>query len=162
LFVGARRVREREAAKKWLERHGFLAGSDLKLQRPAILIATSAGEVGVDLDADHMVCDVVEWERMVQRLGRVNRRGERDDTVVRVIGGAAAEKDDQRAERLANTKALLAQLPALEGSPNASPAALLDLRESAGSEAIGAASTAEPLRPALNRAPRRADRKSVV
>jgi len=30
--------------------------------------ATSAGEVGVDLDADHMVCDLVAWERMVQRL----------------------------------------------------------------------------------------------
>jgi CRISPR-associated endonuclease/helicase Cas3 len=39
------------------------------------VIATSAGEVGVDLDADHAVLDVVEWERMVQRLGRVNRRG---------------------------------------------------------------------------------------
>jgi CRISPR-associated endonuclease/helicase Cas3 len=70
LFVGARRVREREVAKNWLQRHGFLAGSDAVRERPAILVATSAGEVGVDLDADHMVCDLVPWERMVQRLGR--------------------------------------------------------------------------------------------
>lgn len=42
---------------------------------PAFLVANAAGEVGVDFDADHMVCDLVTWERMVQRLGRVNRAG---------------------------------------------------------------------------------------
>ena len=31
--------------------------------------------MGVDLDADHMVMDLVPFERMVQRLGRVNRLG---------------------------------------------------------------------------------------
>ena len=68
LFVGARRVKERENAKEWLHDHGFLAGSNSPA-KPTFLIATSAGEVGVDLDADHMVCDLVPWERMVQRLG---------------------------------------------------------------------------------------------
>ena len=68
LFVGARRVKERQNAKDWLHDHGFLAGSD-SLAKPGFLIATSAGEVGVDLDADHMVCDLVPWQRMVQRLG---------------------------------------------------------------------------------------------
>ncbi|WP_197996167.1 type I-G CRISPR-associated helicase/endonuclease Cas3g [Gimesia panareensis] len=84
LFVGARRVREREQAAEWLDAHGFLAGSEKAPQHPTFLFATSAGEVGVDLDADHMVCDLVEWERMVQRLGRVNRRGD-GDAIVRVI-----------------------------------------------------------------------------
>jgi CRISPR-associated endonuclease/helicase Cas3 len=41
LFVGARRVKEREDAKTWLQRHGFLAGSSLPA-KPAFLIATSA------------------------------------------------------------------------------------------------------------------------
>ncbi|MCA9185437.1 MAG: type I-U CRISPR-associated helicase/endonuclease Cas3, partial [Planctomycetales bacterium] len=39
------------------------------------LISTSAGEVGFDLNADHMVCDEAPLDSMIQRLGRVNRRG---------------------------------------------------------------------------------------
>jgi len=76
LFVGGRRVAEREAAAKKLGDLGIIAGSKFEPQKPVFVIATSAGEVGVDLDADHAVLDLVEWERMVQRLGRVNRRGE--------------------------------------------------------------------------------------
>ncbi len=39
------------------------------------LISTSAGEVGVDLSADHLVCDLTPLDSFMQRLGRVNRRG---------------------------------------------------------------------------------------
>ncbi len=39
------------------------------------LICTSAGEVGVDISADHMVSDLTPLDSMAQRLGRVNRRG---------------------------------------------------------------------------------------
>ena len=39
------------------------------------LVSTSAGEVGIDLDADHMVCGLTTLDSMIQRLGRVNRRG---------------------------------------------------------------------------------------
>ncbi len=76
LFVGGRRVKEREDLRHWLQCEGNFLGPKKSLQHSTFLIATSAGEVGVDLDADHMVCDLVTWERMVQRLGRVNRRGE--------------------------------------------------------------------------------------
>jgi len=82
LFVGGRRVFERERAARRLRDLGFLAGSKVETTRPVFVIATSAGEVGVDLDADHMVCDLVHWERMVQRLGRVNRRGDGDAVIV--------------------------------------------------------------------------------
>lgn len=85
LFVGARRVFEREQAKECLKELGFIAGSEVACGRPVFLFATSAGEVGVDLDADHMVCDVVAWERMVQRLGRVNRRGDGEASVVVIV-----------------------------------------------------------------------------
>jgi CRISPR-associated endonuclease/helicase Cas3 len=73
LFVGGRRVFEREGAAKRLRDLGFIAGTKVERTRAAFVFATSAGEVGVDLDADHMVSDLVAWERMVQRLGRVNR-----------------------------------------------------------------------------------------
>ena len=39
------------------------------------LVCTSAGEVGVDISADHLVCDLSTYESMAQRFGRVNRRG---------------------------------------------------------------------------------------
>jgi CRISPR-associated endonuclease/helicase Cas3 len=96
LFVGGRRVKERTQARDALARLGFLAGTAVSLERSAFLIATSAGEVGVDLDADHMVCDLVAWERMVQRLGRVNRRGDGDAKVVVVVASEPAPSDGTR------------------------------------------------------------------
>ena len=93
LFVGGRRVKERTQARDALARLGFLAGTAVNLERSAFLIATSAGEVGVDLDADHMICDLVAWERMVQRLGRVNRRGDGDAKVVVVVDSEPAPSD---------------------------------------------------------------------
>lgn len=44
-------------------------------QGTVYLVCTSAGEVGVDISADHMVCDLTPFDSMVQRLGRVNRFG---------------------------------------------------------------------------------------
>jgi CRISPR-associated endonuclease/helicase Cas3 len=85
LFVGGRRVFEREEAKERLKSLGFIAGSTVERSGPVFLFATSAGEVGVDLDADHMVCDLVAWERMIQRLGRVNRRGDGQASVVVIV-----------------------------------------------------------------------------
>ena len=45
------------------------------IQGTVYLVCTSAGEVGVDMSADHMVCDLTTLDSMAQRLGRVNRRG---------------------------------------------------------------------------------------
>jgi len=109
LFVGARRVFEREGVATKLKALGFIAGSAVSRKRPAFLIATSAGEVGVDLDADHMVCDLVAWERMVQRLGRVNRRGGGDAKVIvmlepeprpkKAVADALSKSDADRNEK---------------------------------------------------------------
>src|SRR5262249_8511563 len=85
LFVGGRRVFEREEAAQCLKNLGFIAGSKVERTKPAFVFATSAGEVGVDLDAEHMVSDLVAWERMVQRLGRVNRRGNGEAHVIVVV-----------------------------------------------------------------------------
>jgi CRISPR-associated endonuclease/helicase Cas3 len=42
---------------------------------PVFLVCTSAGEVGVNLSADHCVCDLSTYDSMAQRFGRVNRFG---------------------------------------------------------------------------------------
>ncbi|MGH7287528.1 MAG: helicase-related protein, partial [Myxococcota bacterium] len=42
------------------------------------LVCTSAGEVGVDMSADHLVCDLSPFDSMAQRFGRVNRFGNGD------------------------------------------------------------------------------------
>jgi CRISPR-associated endonuclease/helicase Cas3 len=103
LFVGGRRVFEREHARKRLEELGFIAAAKVERACPAFLFATSAGEVGVDLDADHMVCDLVAWERMVQRLGRVNRRGEPESHVAKVDVLVTPEpKPDKKTQEAVN------------------------------------------------------------
>src|SRR5262249_42686527 len=57
----------------------FLAGhKGEKEPGTAYLIATSAGEVGINLDGDHLICDLTTLDSMAQRFGRVNRFGEGD------------------------------------------------------------------------------------
>src|ERR1035437_6624303 len=48
---------------------------------PPYLVCTAAGEVGVDMSADHLVCDLTPFDSMAQRLGRVNRFGDGDARV---------------------------------------------------------------------------------
>ncbi len=167
LMVGARRVHEREKLSRWLEETGFLSGSTVERTAPVFLVATSAGEVGVDLDADHMVCDLVPFERMVQRFGRVNRLGRGEATILVI----AEPPEPPKANASANAKQkyqnergtfdariqILKQLPESEGCHDASPGAIVKLKEKAAdSIAVGKlvsqASTPEPLHPALTRA----------
>ncbi|HEY1067716.1 MAG TPA: type I-U CRISPR-associated helicase/endonuclease Cas3, partial [Pirellulales bacterium] len=49
------------------------------------LVCTSAGEVGVNMSADHLVCDLTTYESMAQRFGRVNRFGKRNDSTIDVL-----------------------------------------------------------------------------
>ena len=160
LFIGARRVKERGDAAITLQKHGFLAGNSVRLDKPAFVIATSAGEVGVDLDADHMVCDLVPWERMVQRFGRVNRLGSGRAQIV-VISEHSSEPQPKKPDAPTPQEAraiiawraseLLQKLPRHEdGSHDASPGALANLKAELGNAVI-AASTPAPLYPALTR-----------
>ena len=55
LLVGERRVYERTSLEEWLIESGFLGSASDSPDAPTFLVATSAGEVGVDLNADHMV-----------------------------------------------------------------------------------------------------------
>ena len=166
-FVGARRVKERTDTEARLKELGFLAGSG-EQTAPAFLVATSAGEVGVDLDADHLVCDLVSWERMVQRFGRVNRRGgdgRQADMVVIDEGEFKPKKQDAptadeqtRIRIYQGGKQLFEKLRGDgDAAINVSPESLRQLNERAGKDdtlrqLIADASSPAPLRPALNRA----------
>ncbi len=154
LFVGGRRVQERVNAAAQLRENGFIAGSGARLDASVYLVATSAGEVGVDLDADHMVCDLVAWERMVQRLGRVNRRGSGRARVF-VLDRPLDEKkaDKERLDRLSAVRELLSALPPCDtGGRRAGPAALTALGDDPVlRERIEDASTPMVLYPALTR-----------
>jgi CRISPR-associated endonuclease/helicase Cas3 len=83
------------------------------------LVCTSAGEVGVNISADHLVCDLTTFESMAQRFGRVNRFGDRKDTEIHIVHPEAFDEKDAYDQARKNTLELLKQLPG-----DASPAAL--------------------------------------
>jgi CRISPR-associated helicase Cas3, subtype Dpsyc/CRISPR-associated helicase Cas3, subtype Dpsyc len=59
---------------------------DRKTYRPThYLIATSCAEVGVNLDADHGLCDLSTLDSMIQRIGRINRFGITESTITVMI-----------------------------------------------------------------------------
>lgn len=179
LFVGARRVREREDAAKWLGDFGFLPDVESELDQSVFVFATSAGEVGIDLDADHMVCDLVAWERMVQRLGRVNRRGHGAATVHVIVEWPQADKKTQDAINKPQSERTNAErkkvdefqaanqqvevlirpilaLPGGDGCHLASPGAIRLLKIKAErdqylADILAAATSLAPLRPGLTR-----------
>ena len=49
------------------------------------LIATSAGEVGINISADDLISDLSTYESMAQRFGRVNRFGHITDSTITVV-----------------------------------------------------------------------------
>ena len=155
LFVGGRRVHEREQAAEELQKHGLIGDGAGRRSGSVFLVATSAGEVGVDLDADHMVCDLVAWERMVQRLGRVNRRGAGRATVLAVDQGPpdAKKAGEDAVARHEAVRGLLGALPQDEtDGRRANPGVLAGLgADPALRERIAAATTSMPLYPALTR-----------
>lgn len=99
-------------------------------QGAVYLLCTSAGEVGIDMSADHMVCDVTPFDSMAQRFGRVNRFGGRSAQIDIVYeeadASAKAKKNpagEEYQERCRRTLDLIRKLP----NHNASPAALAAL-----------------------------------
>ena len=125
VLTGTLRGHERAALTTGAVWRRFAPGREHERALPAVyLVMTSAGEVGVDLDADHAVMDLTPVDSMLQRLGRVNRTGGREATVtvVHTPGEVtAAPSSRTRAERRRRarreTLAVLGRLPDL--SPDA-------------------------------------------
>lgn len=76
---------------------------------PVLLVATSAGEVGVDLTCERMITMLVEADHLTQRFGRLNRFGGVQGEA-HVVFTPPNEKDPELAETL---KWLLEALPSL-------------------------------------------------
>ncbi len=102
------------------------------------LVATSAGEVGVNLSADDLVCDLSTFESMAQRLGRVNRFGDLPDgdrpastiDIVHPLSFAyetSLEKQQGKDRVEIARERTLALFQKLEEKGTASPASLGDL-----------------------------------
>ncbi len=97
-------------------------------KEPAWIIATSAGEVGVNISADRLISDMDTADHLLQRFGRLNRFGETEG-IAHLLISPSDEKDsgktDQKAVRKRATLAYLRKLPKLDGKTyDVSPAAL--------------------------------------
>jgi len=107
------------------------------------LVCTSAGEVGVNLSADHMVCDLSTFDSMAQRLGRVNRFGDSPDHIARVDVVHPTSFDDKKPNPQRKvTLDLLSQL-----NDDASPKSLSGLMDSLSDEERGGAFAPPPTIP---------------
>lgn len=127
--------------------------------RTLYLVSTSAGEVGADLDADHLVCDLSTLDSMAQRFGRVNRLGgEGRAAKIAVIiekpseveGGKTNKKKEKKQspleEAIAATERILKEVE--KGGGDASPAALAEVLNREDAEA--AFSPKPTIRPATD------------
>jgi len=95
LLTGTVRGHERDALVETHPVYRALLDPKISVDRTVYLVSTSAGEVGIDLDADHLVCDPTTVDALIQRLGRVNRRGGEARTArVDVVG--LVEKEEAR------------------------------------------------------------------
>lgn len=73
LLTGTMRGRERLELDLSAFRRG---GVDTTGNKQHVLVATSAAEVGVDITSDRLVTQLVSSDRLLQRLGRLNRFGD--------------------------------------------------------------------------------------
>ncbi len=139
LLTGTMRGKERDDLVEQPAFKRFFKGAEPG--ETVYLICTSAGEVGIDMSADHMVCDLSTFESMAQRLGRVHRYGEPVDHVARIdvvhpksFGKLDKKTGELRADEIEvrrfRTLEILRRLPALDDNVHdASPKALGELRE---------------------------------
>jgi len=102
-LTGTMRGKERDELVKDPRFQRFLRGDGLPSRPFAFLVCTSAGEVGVNISADHCVCDLSTYESMAQRFGRVNRFGERDDSTITVFHETAFGKRKPKSEEIVKT-----------------------------------------------------------
>ncbi len=146
-LTGTMRGRERDRLKR---ANPIFARFDPKSEVPktdvrkgtVYLVCTSAGEVGVDMSANHLVCDLTPFDSMAQRFGRVNRFGGGDARIdiVHAVDESPPKGDSKKKSKEKNdfdvacerTRALLQSLPLLKlpgahARHDASPAALSEI-----------------------------------
>ena len=126
VLTGTLRGYERSALVAGAVWGRFAPGRKRTQSLPAVyLVMTSAGEVGVDLDADHAVMDLVTLDSMIQRLGRVNRAGLGSATVTVVYAAPDSGPVEPDGNHATNVRAARCEtLEVLRSLPNLSPGTL--------------------------------------
>lgn len=144
-LTGTMRGHERDALVTTPAFRCFLP-DERRLSGGAVLVATAAGEIGIDIDADALLTDMVTLDRMAQRAGRCNRRGLVAEAVITVYTDASKPPKVLEAA-VAAALQLLDELPVLAGGGrDASPLALSTLLTHPGyAEAIEPAPGLRPL-----------------
>lgn len=127
---------EKPVLKRFLDGDEKPGAGDNK--KSVFLVSTSAGEVGFDLNADHMVCDAAPLDSMIQRLGRVNRRGNGDATVILIREKKPADKTDDF------DKACITASTLLTDGMDVSPKALVAFKSNLPTEQFQAACIPDP------------------
>jgi len=112
MLTGTLRGLERdELAKENAIFARFMHKSEITpLQGTVYLVCTSAGEVGVNISADHLICDLTPFDSMAQRFGRVNRFGEGNAQIDIIY--CAPEKGKKAAEEVSPPPAEYTRAPA--------------------------------------------------
>lgn len=94
LVVGRARPIDREAKEgSWLPRTKT-ERRRLGDEPPFVLVATQTVEVGVDIDVDAIVTELAPIDALVQRFGRVDRRGDLGDTTSFIVRVPSRLRDD--------------------------------------------------------------------
>ena len=128
VLTGTLRGYERSALVAGAVWRRFAPGRNRALTRElpaAYLVTTSAGEVGVDLDADQAVMDLVTLDSMIQRLGRVVRAGLGSATVTVVYTAHESAPVETPANRSGKVRAARREtLEMLRSLPDLSPGTL--------------------------------------
>jgi CRISPR-associated endonuclease/helicase Cas3 len=95
----------------------------------AYFIATSAGEIGLDIDADIGLFDLTTLDRFIQRSGRINRRGMTIGDI-RLVHTSGEELPAALQQRGRASLTHLEALPLVNGTADVSPLALSRLCDS--------------------------------
>ena len=114
-----------------LDRQEILDAVESRLddREPTLVVATQCVEAGVDWDFDAMISECASWDALVQRMGRVNRRGERTDASCVIVQADRSFKDPETEEQSCpvyrgyeiETAKWLAHVSELRCSPGAMP-----------------------------------------
>lgn len=124
LLTGTMRGYERDQLVKKNEVYLALLNADQIVKETVYLISTSAGEVGIDLDADNLICDLTTLDSIIQRFGRVNRKGGKGrvaelDIVFGTNTKTSTESTSDFENAVRATKELLMELLPRDASPRA-------------------------------------------
>jgi CRISPR-associated endonuclease/helicase Cas3 len=115
LITGMQRGFERDQILKQPEIQPFLLKKPPAADAsPCWIVATSAGEVGIDLSADRLITDIETADHLLQRFGRLNRFGETKGDAYVFYSDAQLNGDKNE-----SVKATVNYLHSLEG--NVSP-----------------------------------------